>query len=705
MAFKTIKPLDLPSHTDLAQTLDAVIQQVTQATSHGAEAPVVVPVSPEELNKTIAALLRSSQDNMAYNSVTDQRDYIVAGRPIDADQARALKTSNRMRALEQQAELKNLRESHRRILKSTDHSAHYSRTEHPGVVDLFVRIWGGDADNETITSVQYADLKDLEQHVVAQEAAAVAAGPYVNTPVTRELDWGSWSWGRGDDGEKYDSPPGITNIPENIDVGILTESIGLYEDHMADVPSDGVSLGAVFSASYTNVLDTESINRTVVSTLGKIDENTSYIDSVFGASSIDIESGGRPEHFDVTKIWENCFDCFAGAWNGDIDFKFNLGIEIRLKGLLDVVDDLLKSLKMAVDLPAIITSNMCSLMKLGMLCPIEIAFLIASLVALLRFCWTEVIKGIGGFLAQLAAAIIMPLFGALEAIGDVAIGPFNVYTGCVMKTILSTEQVEWTGAWTLKQIGEVITGSATTPTQGDNMQIAWPVRAMWTGLKDPALQDQILNPRPSQISAQAVAVPILSLLKHPDLIGLLDPIEYIKSALEETSSKLGDTYRWIKNALAGLKLWVQGNLVNRTLVTAKIIAISTLLGVLIAISRILFTDVDATICQKEKQEDGTIKVVPKVDPVEFARKLNLPSFLVVQDTEGTPLPDSDSIDGETVPSGNPANPNDPSSPGRAVIVNTATNSMFALISCDKSKSRNVSRTELQSVLRELNIPG
>lgn len=653
MSFTKITKPSLPLEVDLEQELRDVLSEALKFDETPA-APEEPSITPEAFEDLVQALVDTQKLGASdYNSIADEVVYMNNGQVMDADQMRALRNENRNRALAYQDQIQVYKEIYQRNISSGDQSGvSYKASDHEDLDKLIGDGW--DTSGE-ITPLIYSGLITIRDALVAAGAATVNSVEFETTPGSLDLS----GFGGTDDFE----------VISGADLDVVVEGIDLFEDRMADVPAAGVPFPTAYALGYQSVTDAENLNQTVISTLSGIDDQTSYVESLFGidTDNIDIDMAGRPARFTLSEIWENCFDCFAGVWNGDVDFKFSIDIELRLKALLDVIQDLLDAIAYSIDLPGIILSNTCSLMRIGALCPIEIAFLISSLVALVRFTLSEVILNFEGFVGQLIAAVLKPMLNALELSSNLAVAPFHGYVGCVQRTILSTQQSNWTGSFTRDQMHEILNGRSL---------VGVPEEAIHGFLDkvkdfDPDLLSLILL-QPTHIGSDN----LLQWLGDPNLAQYTDPVEYFSLALIESDQRLTQAHQWIKNTLAGLKNFAATNSVARVELVAKIIALSTLIGVLIAIgNRIVGKEVVCTEGPIDKAT-GKTSVTPALPPDQLIQDLDLPGIWKLES------------DGVII--------NGASSPG--TLVNRVTGDRLPLLSCGK-----VSDTDLKSILETAGV--
>ena len=667
---KVQKPVEV-SKTDQSQSLFApeALQQQNEIEE--------VLVSEEEFQSIMSSIMESqrAEGNAIYNSVLDEEVFVEDGVSITESQAKALKLNNRKRVLEYQEELATLKEAYIKAMEEAGISISYDPEEYEAVFDTMQLLFNTDVAE--ISTSQYGVLKETQKKLAISESKIITDKVSFNEVAS--VSEGSVSVSIAASGE--------IDLEDVSMIG-LTSAISLYEEGSSENISQGIPLGAALGMGYDSILEAEEMNNGVIQTLGKVDENTSYIESLMlrgAGDSINIETAGRPEEFTFEEIWENCFDCFADAWGKPL-FTFGLGIEIRAGGLLDVIKDLIKSIKYAIDIQGIIASNMCSLMRIGILCPIEIAFLTASLVSLLRFTITEVALGFKDFLLSLISAILLPLLNALEATASFGIAPLNAYTGCVLRTLLSTEQVSWTGRFTKAQIADILnireTERVSEIPREDRERLRVKSRN-W----DKKLRAKLLNAGVNSLDANKSQFDLSEIL---GIANVLDPIEMLDGALLESNEKLSNSYLWIKNGLGGLKNFARSKSIKRMELVAKIVALSTLIGVVIAIGRLLAGDIE--ICDEiTDRETGERIIEPRFTPEEFLDIIGIPTLL---ELELLPKPDTDTIivDGEEV-----------SNNVNSSLVNTVTQERFSIINCEKGKVRKVSKLELQATLQQLGL--
>jgi hypothetical protein len=148
----------------------------------------------------------------------------------------------------------------------------------------------------------------------------------------------------------------------------------------------------------------------------------------------------------------------------------------------------------------------------------------------------------------------------------------------------------------------------------------------------------------------------------------LDPMDYAMAGVGEFEQRMNNARDWILGSIESLRIWAAGNTLERTHLFAKLIALSALISVLIAISRFVRNEVE--LCEEIVDPDsGKTIVVPKFDAVEFLGMIDLAPFSEI-------IIPTDNVDGIPVP-------------GPPAIINTETGSKFTIVNCAKGKSKQL----------------
>ena len=187
-------------------------------------------------------------------------------------------------------------------------------------------------------------------------------------------------------------------------------------------------------------------------TLDAVDTQDSYIGGLFAGKEPvrTIKVRNKNKKYQVVEL-EGCFECFQNAWSDLPDFKVNLDVEWDADQALKDLSASWEAIKAALDLPYLLQQNFCAMVRIGNLCPIELAFLISSIVALIKSTWAQLFSISWGFLAEvLFGGIIKPLLDSLKIGINFTYGPLENYKLCVMNSLVSIQDIDRTGAWGFK---------------------------------------------------------------------------------------------------------------------------------------------------------------------------------------------------------------------------------------------------------------
>jgi hypothetical protein len=435
MTFEKIRSPKISSYTNLG-------------VSHADEAELIEDSPPLEgqqgQEKSIADLvndlLSKIQDNGTYNNVTDTVNKQDSGDSYKPEEMLALRLQNRENAKRIRASIDGLKARYIESVALNSYEIKYKVNQNSKINQFINEYFDRPSDSpQIVTSSQYLELKETERRMIKQEGKGIFAEADLNV-------------------SDYVSFPNLNSkdkIATRYGIDVVSAGVNIIEDSDFSQIPQGIPVGYGLLPIFESVMDVEEQIGGVEEVLARTDEDTSYMESLFNRNldePISASVAGRPANYSFKEIMKNCFDCFIGAWNGPVDFKFHLEIELNIKDLLAQLDFLVGRINFALDIEGIVKSNVCSLFNLGVLCPIEIMFLIASLIGLLTYCSLEIVLSFRGFLMGLITSILTPLLNALQVAASFGIGPLNIYMGCVFKTLLTASQVRWTGKMTLPQI-------------------------------------------------------------------------------------------------------------------------------------------------------------------------------------------------------------------------------------------------------------
>jgi len=438
MTFKKIRSPKIPSYTNLGVSYPDEIELRESS----------IPLSGQQtqgasITDLVNDLLSKIEENGTYNNVSDTVNKPDSGTTYNPEEMLALRIQNRENVKRIRAEIDGLKARYIESVALNSYEIKYKVNQNSKINQFINEYLDRPADSpQIVTSSQYLELKETERRMIKQESRGVFAEAEVNA-------------------SDYVSFPNLNSrdrIATRYGIDVVSASVNLIEDSDFSRIPDGIPVGYGLLPVFESVMDVEEQIGGVEEILARTDEDTSYIESLFNRNldePIDASVAGRPANYSFKEIMKNCFDCFIGAWNGPVDFKFHLQVELSIKDLLAQLDFLIGRIKFALDIEAMVKSNVCSLFNLGVLCPIEIMFLIASLIGLLKYCALEIVLNFRGFLMGLIASILGPLLQMLQLAASFGIGPLNIYMGCVFKTLLTAPQVRWTGRMTLAQLAAV----------------------------------------------------------------------------------------------------------------------------------------------------------------------------------------------------------------------------------------------------------
>ncbi len=775
MTFEKIRSPKIPSYTNLGVSYPDEIEL-----TEGSRPLEGQQREGRSIADLVNDLVSKIQDKGTYNNVTDAVNKQDSGDSYNPEEMLALRLQNRENAKRIRADIDGLKARYIESVALNSYDIKYKVNKNSKINQFINEYFDRPEDSpQVIKSSQYLELKETERRMIKQQGKGIFAEADLNV-------------------SDYVSFPNLNSkdkIATRYGIDVVSASINIIEDSDFSRIPEGIPLGYGLLPVFESVMDVEEQIGGVEQVLARTDEDTSYIESLFNRNldePISASIPGRPANYSFKEIMKNCFDCFIGAWNGPIDFKFHLQIELNIKDLLAQLDFLLGRIRFALDIEGIVKSNVCSLFNLGVLCPIEIMFLIASLIGLLSYCALEIVLSFRGFLMGLIASILTPLLDALQLAASFGIGPLNIYMGCVFKTLLTASQVRWTGQMTMAQlvaVHSVISGkgdedfvndrtgnreerreesqrerelrqqeregrqqeraetreanqeqrnlrrqqrqdggtSESTPVQetetiNDNEPVAGStIGSTLLGavagdgaslsLRVNPLSIVSVIPRPQFLEAQtrlqnnpklnAVITRIKALAMGGQTTIDLEEIGIDFLRLMDESLVAGDAsltstiaglefvekmmnhYKWIVNALAALKNWASSQSAGRIELSAKIVGLSTLIGVLGAILDLITGRKIPEYCNVKTNPDGTVEITPSASPDVLFNLINQnPSIVLVNDPQEPGTPGGDNI-------------NNP------VILNTVTGTRIPLINCSKAQPIVLTDREIAELLSNI----
>lgn len=500
---------------------------------------------------------------------------------------------------------------------------------------------------------------------------------------------------------------GIYSIAANVEklqdsqFGAYLDSITVHWESEEQFVSDknmGQSIGLLPIRNATKEA-TGSISY-VESTLNGIDEQNSYIDTLFkNKEPVNLSVKGRKFTFPIEDVLENCFDCFLnGGWPDFGGIKLGIDLEYDISKVIDKFEFLFKKISQALDVEYLIKQNYCSLAAIGSLCPIELTFILANLIALTRFTWSGLVKFNGGVLFSLMAMILDPLLNALKLSLRFSYSPFTIYAGCTSKSLVKLSDVSKalpnpTSGWTFKEIADAERGVLSKEENQNNERANNLINKMSEQLKDLSTLDKAefskivgglresanADPDPNifkDLMTGVFTTPFLA--DNSDLAGVFD------IAIKETGSFLESNFLGVSNAIKALSNLVQSNMVSKVEIGAKLMALSSLIALVGALVELGINGIQPCIplpiYDKDGNQIGTVLETP-FSPSELQD--------LIDNTDFNNPKSSDVINNQI--GLNSLGTEETRDPG--VLYNPLTDRRFNLTACNKAKSSIISKGE------------
>jgi hypothetical protein len=433
--------------------------------------------------------------------------------------------------------------------------------------------------------------------------------------------------------------------------------------------------------------------------LGKLDEQSSYVDNVLnGKKPVQIKRGknGKVEYDPITI--EDCWKCFKLSWDGLKDFSAGIDIEYDAKLALDNIEYMYKKINYAFDLPYLIQQNLCSLVRLGSLCPIELAFLLSSFLGLFMFTWKEMfsLSAAGSFLKDLLfQGLLKPILGGLQIGLQLSVGPLPTYKSCVLNSITNLQSFDNTlGSYGFKvsELSDWLDGKAES-VESENGQLI--LQKLITEGKAVAgfgetgnevrLGEDVLAPMRDTVVSWAggdTKDKFWTTVTNPLLgIGALDALEMFKGALEDFTVFAGEQSDIVKSILKAIEFTMKDEGDSIVELAAKLAGLGTCISLLYGIFS-GFKDANIDACIKMEMPNGagspSILETPFTIP-ELAERLNI----------------TDIKYDEAVISRNPSAEGSAEKAlgQQAYLYNPLTDKRFNLTNCDRAKSSIISKGE------------
>lgn len=433
--------------------------------------------------------------------------------------------------------------------------------------------------------------------------------------------------------------------------------------------------------------------------LGRMDNQTSYVDNVLaGNKPVQIKRGknGKVE-YDPINI-EECFKCFKVSWDGLKDFSAGIDIEFDAKVALDNIQYMYDKINQAFDLPYQIQQNLCSMVRLGGLCPIELAFLLSSFLGLFMFTWKELFSFdlAGNFLKDLLFnGLLKPILGGIQVGLNLSVGPLPTYKSCILNSIHKLQDFDNTlGSYgfQVSELSDWLDGKVeSVESTGGQILLqklldeGKAVAGFGTNGNEIRLGEDVLAPMRDTVVSWAggdTKNKFWTTATNPLLgMGALDALEIFKGAIEDFTVYAGEQLDFVKSILKAIELMMKSEGDSIVELAAKIMALGTCISLIYGIFT-GFKDADIEACIKMEMPNGagapSILETPFTIP-ELAERLNI----------------TDIKYDDAVISRNPsaAGSADKALGQQAYLYNPLTDKRFNLTNCDRAKSSIISKGE------------
>jgi hypothetical protein len=415
-------------------------------------------------------------------------------------------------------------------------------------------------------------------------------------------------------------------------------------------------------------------------------------DTLVGKEPIKISGPkGKSKNLSLDEIGD-CFDCFKGKWDltGDLgkDFKFNIGLENDISSLLDRIDFNIGEIKTASNLPYSVQQNYCSLMRMGSLCPIEIATIIASLTAMIIFTWQELMNVRFDFFADLAINLVLnPILNGLKLGINFSFSPMGDYADCVLATIDKLMNIDKTSGQygvPADSIFVALFGSSSNPeTQQKSITDQLLEQSKITDENKEKARAGLLeglNPSSTDKYTALASNPLMEL-------GIIDAMELPKAIVSDAIGKLNGISNTINLFIQNIENMLGSIMASRIDTAKKVLGFTALIPLLSGLWELANKGIEP--CIPMPLSDGS-------DPGERRKTLESPFNIaeLAQMAQIENIKYDDKITSlDPITSANPGLTNGTQAAAGAYLYNPITDTRFNLTNCDKAKSSIISKGE------------
>jgi hypothetical protein len=429
-------------------------------------------IDPDKLNELVASLSAKVDLDSNYNQVTDSKILNVGKNVYSKDELLAIRESNRNKIKDLTKTVEDLKSKLFKDIDNLDYYIEYDTDDN--LTNAFLAKWLFPED--PIGKIKYANVFKLREYkkrfaLIEADKKINKTNKKLNQPIVNldskyaeeinlaqnyQADFVTdltmrflWNPIRIDSATQlsifFQSPfwkdsknKAVTLKSLNT---LLVEHINILEEEVGEneknIDMDNFKPGVGKALLGQELLGIASALNFYSSAASGRDEATERMSSTRDTTrKIPVKVKGKVKFYDPFDV-KDCYDCFLkGMW--DPTFEFGLIDEVQLMNALEGITALIDKLKYALDAPYFLLQNFCPLMRLGQLCPIELAFLLSTIVGYIRFVWLNAFSGKywGGFLFDLLiGGILFPLLSAIRPALSIGIKPMQIYANCTFKSI------------------------------------------------------------------------------------------------------------------------------------------------------------------------------------------------------------------------------------------------------------------------------
>ena len=437
-------------------------------------------IDPIKLETLVNSIRAELNREAVYSQIADERIYTNKGRLYDPEQIAALKQSNRQSLAKLKKEITDLRPKLEKELEKIKYYVEYDDNSMSNVVvatylfpehtkgklnyseirklkELNTRFGSIQSDKQLNIANRKLDKKtiDLDEKYKKEidmsvyyevfvkgaedpfDFSAAALRSTLTEPLTR-LVWEAM-------------PEKATKLSQ-LGFSLLKDAASLKAEILEnekDINETNIDPNVGMIPLELEVKGIEASVDALQGTLDAVDTQGSYISNLFAGKEPvrTIKVRNKDKKYQVAEL-EGCFECFKDAWKFLPDFKVNLDVEWDTDKAIKDLKASWEAIKAALDLPYLLQQNFCAMVRIGNLCPIELAFLISSIVALIKSTWAQLFSMSWGFLAEvLFGGILKPILDTLKVGINFTYGPLENYKICVMNSLVKIQDIDNTGAW------------------------------------------------------------------------------------------------------------------------------------------------------------------------------------------------------------------------------------------------------------------